>query len=85
MLINNRAIRNHISPITIKKIKLFYKQKKNPYPLITISGDPILYKDSMIHFKTGPIKVIIKGQEVVISFNILLLGKNKAVLGMPFL
>jgi len=39
----------------------------------------------MIHFKTGPIKVIIKGQEVVISFNILLLGKNKAVLGMPFL
>jgi len=50
-----------------------------------ISGDPILYGDGIIHFKTELIKVIIKGQEVVISFNVLLLGKDEAVLGMPFL
>ena len=50
-----------------------------------ILGDLILYRDGIIYFKTEPIKVIIKGQEVVISFNILLLGKDKAVLGMPFL
>jgi len=62
-----------------------YRQKKNPYLLVTISGNPILYRDSMIYFKTELIKVTIKGWEVVISFNILLLGKDKAVLGMPFL
>ena len=62
-----------------------YRQKENPYLLVIISGNSILYRDGMIHFKTEPIKVIIKGQEVVISFNILLLDKDKAVLKMPFL
>ena len=66
-------------------MELFYRQKENLYPLITISGNPILYKDNMIHFKTKPIKVIIKEQEIVISFDILLLGKDKTVLRMPFL
>ena len=33
----------------------------------------------------GLVKVEIKGRKVIISFNILLLGKDKAVLGMPFL
>ena len=32
----------------------------------------------------GPVRVELKGQEVVILFNILLLGKNKAVLGILF-
>ena len=62
-----------------------YRQKKNLYLLVIISGNPILYRDSMIHFKTGPIKVTIEKQEVVISFDILPLGKDKAVLEMPFL
>ena len=66
-------------------MELLYRQKENLYPLITISGNPILYRDGMIYFKTGPIKVTIKGQEIVISFDILLLGKDKAVLGMLFL
>ena len=33
----------------------------------------------------GLVKVEIKGRKIVISFNILLLGKDKAVLGIPFL
>ena len=39
----------------------------------------------MIHFKTESVKITIKEQKIIISFNILLLGKNKAVLKMPFL
>jgi len=74
-----------MSPVVIKKMGLSYKQKENPYPLVIISGDPILYKNSMIHFKTGPVKIEIKGQKVVVLFNVLLLGKDKAVLEMPFL
>ena len=35
--------------------------------------------------ETGPVKVEIKGRKIIISFNILLLGKDKAILGMPFL
>ena len=33
----------------------------------------------------GLVKVELKGQEIVILFNILLLGKDKAVLGILFL
>ena len=51
-LVDSETIKNHISPAAIKKIKLPHRQKKNPYPLITISGDLILYKDNIIHFKT---------------------------------
>jgi len=74
-----------MSPTAIKRIKLPHRQKENPYPLVTISGDPILYKNNIIHFKTGLVKIEIERQKTVILFNILLLDKDKAVLGMPFL
>ena len=35
--------------------------------------------------ETGPVKVKIKGRKIIISFNILLLGKDKVVLGILFL
>ena len=78
-------IRNYMSPKAIKRLGLFYRQKKNLYPLITILGDPILYKDKMIYLETGLMELEIKGRYVVVSFDMLLLGKDKAVLGMPFL
>jgi hypothetical protein len=62
---------------------LLYRQKQDPYLLVIISGDPIAYGGGIIHLKTGPIQIVIKGRPIVISFNILLLGKDKAVLGMP--
>ena len=33
----------------------------------------------------GPVRIELEGQKIVILFNILLLGKNKVVLGIPFL
>jgi len=83
--VDSGATRNHISPIAIKKMGLPYRQKENLYPLVIISGDPILYGNGIIHFKTGLVKLKIKGWKVVVLFNVLLLGKDKAVLGMPFL
>jgi len=78
-------MRNHILPAAIKRIGLFYRQKKSLYPLVTISGDLILYKNGIIYFKTGPVEIEIKGQKLVVLFNVLLLGKDEVVLGMPFL
>jgi len=34
--------------------------------------------------ETGPVKVEIKGRKIIISFNILLLGKDEVVLGILF-
>ena len=72
-------------PTAIKRIGLPYRQKENPYPLIIISGDSILYRNDIIHLKTELVEIDIKGKIIVISFNILLLGKDKAVLGILFL
>ena len=49
--------RNHMSPAAIKKMGLPYRQKENLYPLVIISGNPILYKNGMIHFKIRPVKI----------------------------
>ena len=76
-------MRNYILPITVEKLGVPYKLKENLYPLVTISGDPIFYKNKVIRIKTKPLKLKIKGQRVIISFNILLLGNNKAVLEIP--
>ena len=69
----------------IERLRLPYRQKKNLYPLVIISGDLILYRDGMIYFKTGLMELEIEGRNVVISFDVLLLRKDKVVLGIPFL
>ena len=52
---------------------------------MTILGDLIIYKDGIIYLEIGLIELEVKGRHVIVSFNVLLLGKNKTVLGMPFL
>jgi len=42
----------------------------------------INYKGGIINIETGLIIIKIEGKEITINFNILLLGNNKAVLGM---
>ena len=57
--------------------------KKNLYLLIIILGNPIAYRGGIINLKIGPIQITIKEKYIKISFNILLLGKDKVILGMP--
>ena len=47
-----------------------------------ILGDLISYKNKVIYIKTELVELRIKRRTVIISFNILLLGKDKAVLGI---
>src|SRR6266581_3640582 len=84
-IVDSKAIRNYILLVTIKWLGLLYRQKENLYPLVTISGDLIIYRDGMIYFKIGLVKLKLEGRRIVMLFNVLLLGKDKAVLGMPFL
>ncbi len=53
--------------------------------MVIISKDLIIYKDKIIYFKTGLVELKLKGRHISIIFNILLLGKDKVVLGIPFL
>jgi len=48
-----------------------------------ILKDLINYRGNIINLKIGLVMIWIKGKEIIINFNILLLGNDKAVLGMP--
>jgi len=48
-----------------------------------ILGNLINYRGNIINLETGLVIIKIKGKEIIINFNILLLGNDKAVLGMP--
>jgi len=48
-----------------------------------ILGDLINYKGGIINLEIGPVIIKIEGKEIMMNFNILLLGNNKAVLGIP--
>jgi len=48
-----------------------------------ILGDLINYRGGIINLEIGLAIIRIERKEVMINFDILLLGNNKAVLGMP--
>jgi len=60
-----------------------YRQKEHLYLLVIILRDLINYRGGVINIETELTIIRIKGKEIIISFNILLLGNNKTVLGMP--
>jgi len=62
---------------------MIYWQKEYLYLLNIILRDPINYRGGIINLEIGPVIIRIKGKEIIINFNILLLGNNKVVLGMP--
>jgi hypothetical protein len=54
-MVDSRVIRNHITPKVVERLGLPYRQKLELYALVTISGDPVLYRDGIINLKTGPV------------------------------
>jgi hypothetical protein len=81
-MVDSKAIRNYIAPSTVKWLKMLYRQKLELYTLVTILGDLVLYKDRIINLETRLVEVSIKGQSIIVNFNILLLRQDKAVLGI---
>jgi hypothetical protein len=72
--VDNKIIRNYITPSIIKWLKLLYRQKLEPYTLVIILGDLVLYKDGIINLETELVQVNIKKRDIIVNFNILLLG-----------
>jgi len=48
-----------------------------------ILRDLINYRGGIINLEIGLVIIKIKGKEITMNFNILLLGNNEVVLGMP--
>jgi len=59
------------------------RQKEYLYLLNMILKKLINYKENIINLKIGLVIIKIEGKKVIMNFNILLLGNDKAVLGIP--
>jgi hypothetical protein len=53
--VDSRVIKNYITPKVVKQLGLLYRQKLEPYALVTILGDLVLYRDGIINLETGPV------------------------------
>ena len=51
VIVNNKATRNHIILKVVKQLGILYREKEKPYSLVTISGEPVLYRDSIINLE----------------------------------
>ena len=48
-----------------------------------ILKDLINYRGGIINLKIGPVIIRIEGKEIIMNFDILLLGNDEVVLGIP--
>ena len=54
-MVDSRVIKNYIAPQTAERLGILYREKEDPYLLVIILGEPVLYKDGIINLETGPI------------------------------
>jgi hypothetical protein len=59
-MVNNGVTKNYITPNTVKRLGLLYKQKLESYTLVIILGDLVLYRDKIINLETRLVKVSVK-------------------------
>ena len=83
VLVDSGVIRNYIAPAIVARLGIPHRQKWYLYMLSSITGKKVSYGGGMINLETGPVQLKIKGRPIKMSFNILLLGRDEAVLGMP--
>ena len=50
-IVDSKAIKNHIILKVVEQLRIPYKKKEKPYLLIIISGEPVLYRDSIINLE----------------------------------
>ena len=51
IIVDSRATRNYIILKVVEQLRILYKEKKKSYLLVTISGELVLYKNSIINLK----------------------------------
>ena len=51
VIIDNRATKNHIILEVVERLGILYRKKEKPYLLVTILGELVLYKDSIINLE----------------------------------
>jgi hypothetical protein len=59
--VDSKITKNHITLSIVEQLELLYRQKLEPYTLVTILKDLVPYKDSIINLETKLVEVNVKG------------------------
>ena len=51
IIVDSGVIKNHIVLKVVERLGIPHREKKKPYSLVIISGEPILYRDSIINLE----------------------------------
>ena len=51
VIVDSGAIRNHIILKVVEQLGILHKKKEKLYLLVTISEEPVLYKDNIINLE----------------------------------
>ena len=52
---DSKLTKNYIILEIVKRLKILYREKEHLYPLITILGELVLYKDGIINLEIRPL------------------------------
>ena len=50
-MVDSKTIRNYITLEVVEWLRILYREKEKPYLLVTILGEPVLYKNGIINLK----------------------------------
>ena len=53
IIVDSKVTKNHIVLEVVEWLGIPHREKKKPYLLVIISGEPVLYRDGIINLKTG--------------------------------
>ena len=54
-MVDSRVTKNYITPQIAEQLGILYREKEYLYLLVIISGELVLYKNSIINLKIKPI------------------------------
>ena len=83
-LVDSGAQDNYISPTVVNKDKIPWINKRNPYQLNTVEGEPLSYQQGLVDKETAQLQVSTPGWEGSLSFDITNTG-YMVILGIPWL
>jgi len=76
---------NFIDPEVVNRLKLPWKEKKQPYWLSNAEGEPFSYEGGRIAYEIDHLKVFIQERNTGIDFDVLPLESSDLILGLPWL
>ena len=84
-LVDSGAQGNYMSPRTVNKQKISWKEKEQPYRLSTVEGESVSYGQGIVNMETDHLHTTVNDHPEQITFDITDIAEHEVILGIPWL